>query len=800
MFPVHPPLRMRRLALLCLVCVSLVGCGGGGGDDGGGGGGGGGFTLGATTANFQALRNGAQPADVRIPITVTGSAVAVMGAAFVGQTPPSWLSVNIEGTGRNLTLVLQANNTFMNAGQYTSTVTIGSADSASNILSTQEVRITYDLVAGMVVSATPLNNSFVFGSSRTTQQVDVSIGAATGKSWTITSNVPWLSVPAGTQQGDANLALTLNGAATGTAPGGTAVAHLTVQNTAQSIDRHVITVNAQILAPLPVLSVNPVQLGGFTGLEALSQQVEVSLNTGTNVHPWTLTLDTAQSPGWVVSDVSAGSISETQHSTVTFGVGSAIGAPGNYSGNAHFDVTVAGQTFRTSIPITLKWHGQRLVPEQLGVAFSSFPSGLRPGTRTLRVAGSRGVNDAGWTAVSNQSWLTATPAGVTGGNLVLTANPMGLAADQLHVANVTLSSTSANIERDETIRVGLWVGSANPDPGIDVSLPAAPFAFAVNPVEPYAYLLIDGEIHVYNVYTGAELPTFTGGGAFVHGNAATSMDVSSDGSTLYVANGATAQVLTVNAATGNILGTYQSANQFGNPSDAEVRYSRANGYPVLWTPFGDSTVVMDLEAGAPVQQTRFGSPLFHNYENIRALMPDGSRLFTVRGATTSTSVSEFTTAFGVLGGRTLEINVAAGTSTGGGGFVRGMCVSNSGSHLYAHDLGTLGEVAIDVEPRPSPRVLPHPADTSVQALDCHWNGRLYVGISTFSVPQDNVLVFDAAGNNVDSFLSGPDDTGTVVGYLKLSGDGRRVISSHVISGTVSNPNPTFSVNFYDVPP
>jgi hypothetical protein len=802
MLPVHPTRRMARVALVCLVLLSLAACGGGGGDDGGSGGGDrGGFTLGATTATFGALRNRAQPADVRIPITVTGSAVAAIGAAFIGQTPPPWLFVNIEGTGRNLTLVLRATDTSLNAGRYTSTVTIGSADQAGTVLTTREVQITYDVVIGMVVTATPQNTSFVFGSSLTTTQVNVSVGAP-GKSWTITSNQAWLPVPAGVQQGDANLALTLNGAGTGQAPGGTAVAQLIVQNTAEPIDRHVLTINAAIVPPLPIVSVTPVVLGGTTGLRPLSQQLNVSLDTGTNVHPWTLTLDTSQSPGWVASDVSAGNVSAVQHATVTLSAGSSIGAPGNYSGTAHFDVTVQNQTFRTSVPITLKWHGQRLVPEYAGIAFSSFPSGLRPATRTLSIRGSRGVSNVPWTAVSDQSWLSATQTGVTGGNLVLVANPAGLAADQLHLAQVTLSSTSAGIERNETVRVGLWIGSTNPV-NVDLSpLPSFPFAFAVNPVEPYAYVLYDGEVHVYNVYSGTEIDVFSGG--FEHSDGGTtfptSMDVSSDGSTLYVANGLTARVLAVNAATGNLLATWQSTNGFGIPSDSQLRYTRTNGYPVLWTPFGDqSTVVIDLEAGAPVQLTRTGFQLFQKFEPLRVLTPDGGRMFTIDSGSTTTSLSQFTTDFGVLGGRTLEINLANGSSTGTGGFVRELCISASGTRLYAHNMGSLQELAIDVEPPQSLREVPRPdpPNTSVQALDCNWNGRVYVGLSTFSAPQNNAFAIDSSGNDLGSFLNGPANSGIIVGQMGLSGDARRVISTHV---TPAMPLPAISLHFYDVPP
>ncbi len=185
-----------------------------------------------------------------------------------------------------------------------------------------------------------------------------------------------------------------------------------------------------------------------------------------------------------------------------------IGAAADYSATANFDVAVANQTFRTSVPITLKWHGQRLVPEQDGVAFSSFPSGLRPAARTLKVRSSRGLNGVAWTASSDQSWLTVTPSGVTGGDLVLTANAAGHPVDQLSVARVTLSSASPGIERSESIRVGLWVGSVDPA-NADAPLSIGPSAIAVNPVEPYAYALRGSVIHVFNVYTGTEITTFT---------------------------------------------------------------------------------------------------------------------------------------------------------------------------------------------------------------------------------------------------------------------------------------------------
>lgn len=787
----------RRIALftpVLLLTIALSACGGGGGEGGSGStGGSGGFTLAATSASFKVLRFDQPPDDTHIGLRVTGDAVAAVGAAFVNQVPPSWLFVDIEGTSPNFTLVLGIIDTALAPGHYTSTVTVGTADRNNNVLTSREVQISYDVIDPITVSATPQANSFVFGSSRTTQEITVTIGAP-GKSWTITSNQPWLPAPSGTQQGSRTLTLTLNGAATGQAPGGTATAQLVFQNTAEPVDRRVVDITAAIAPPRPIVSVNPVVLGGTTGLDGISQALDVSLDTGTNAYPWTLTFDTPQSPSWVVSDVSTGSIAGTQHATVTLSAGPAVGAAGNYTATANFDVVVANQTFRTGVPVTMKWHGQRLVPDRDGVAFTSFPSRAQPAAQTIKVRGSRGMNDIPWTATSNQDWLSVTASGVTGGDLTLSANPAGLATDTVHIAEVTLASTSSAIERNEKIRVGIWVGAVDP---VNTSAPVADHSYGieVNPIAPLAYALFGGAVHVYNMYSGAEINTIISGIPSGEG----SLAVSSDGSTLYVANIATARVLLFDAATGNSITSYQSVNKTGIPSDSKLLYTRTNGYPLLFTPFGTTkSVVYDLETGSPIDFSSRGISAFTSFQDLRAVSPDGSRLFDIDDGSSSDSVDETRLTFGVVGGRTLQTGRGSTflLMSGGNGFFREMCVSASGTRLYATNY-SMQEIDLSTDPPRWLREVPHPAQTSVNAVECNWNGRVYVGLSRLSTPGDNALVLDPAGNDIGTFANGPADSGLVVEQMRLSGDSRRMVSTHVQSGT---PNPIITLQFYEVPP
>jgi hypothetical protein len=110
--------------------------------------------------------------------------------------------------------------------------------------------------------------------------------------------------------------------------------------------------------------------------------------------------------------------------------------------------------------------------------------------------------------VSSKSWLSVSPSGVTGGALTLTASPSGQPTDSTQSATVTVSSSDTSAENTETIRVGLYVGSAAPT---DLSLSVAALTLAASPVEPIAFVANGGtDVTGYNVYIGAADRTFVG--------------------------------------------------------------------------------------------------------------------------------------------------------------------------------------------------------------------------------------------------------------------------------------------------
>ncbi len=156
------------------------------------------------------------------------------------------------------------------------------------------------------------------------------------------------------------------------------------------------------------------------------------------------------------------------------------------------------------------------------------------------------------------------------------------------------------------------------------------------------------------------------------------MELSSDGGKLFIANGRTARVLALNAATGAVIHTYQLIAPFGLPLDSALRYGRTNGYPVLWTPFGDlATQVIDLETDTPVQLTQHWSlVVLERFDADSG--PDARRCAPLHDGgwdAHRTTLPERTTAFGVLGGRTLEVNPTNAEFRAGSAGLPGRCAS-----------------------------------------------------------------------------------------------------------------------------
>jgi hypothetical protein len=787
----------RSVAVLVFACV-LNACGGGGGGDGGSGGGSGGgggsstgaFTIDKTSASFTALKDLQRPSGQSIALTITGTGVAQVGAAFpASQGVPQWLIVNINGTAPNFTVFLDISTTSMAPGHYTATLLLGTADAGNNVLQSKEVAVSYDVQASITAGLSVTDTQLVFGSSVTSVPATLNIDAP-GKTYTVTTFSPLLTgIPAGTQTGSQNLNLNFDASTLGL---GSTSAHITVQNTAIPLDRRELDIRVTLVAPTPALSVIAAVFGGTDGLSTTkTQDVDVSIDTGTNTYPWTLTLSDTQTLGWLESTAVSGLLGGAQHAAFTLGMDRSRVHPGHYTGLARFAVTVKGMVFTSDIPVTLNWESHRLYPMYDGVALSKFPSRQRL-TRTIRIASSR--NEAGipWAATSDASWLHVTASGTTDDpGVQLTADPNDATAqsDAVNVATVALTSTEETIERSETIRVGFWKSAADPT-DLDVTLPARSTGLAVNPVEPYAYAADDaGNVRVFNIYTGDPVMTIPPSFPGAHVDAIT---VSSDGQLLFLGDESGRQTFARNAATGAATGAIYQTNGISPHTFTPngLVYTRPNGHPILWTAIGE---VFDLEKGTPLQLLFNGTHLFPGdlSDQRRTVSPDSSMLVQTSSIGTTGSLDRYTQRFTVLAERGMEFRQTGASGSGGGQEGWDMCINGSGTRLVSLASTRLFRTDTPFQLTALPG-LETPAG-SATAVACTWDDRIYVGLTFQSTGPNNLFIFDSTGNQTGMGLSGPDESFRYARQLSVSSDLTRTITTQIQGAQIT------SLSLYNVP-
>jgi hypothetical protein len=96
-----------------------------------------------------------------------------------------------------------------------------------------------------------------------------------------------------------------------------------------------------------------------------------------------------------------------------------------------------------------------------------------------------------------------TGSGVTGGSLVLTANPAGLPLGATQFANVTITSPDATVENQQTIRVGLFLSNTVP---VSTGVVIVANNLPTSPVEPIVAIGANStSVGIYDVNSGALL-------------------------------------------------------------------------------------------------------------------------------------------------------------------------------------------------------------------------------------------------------------------------------------------------------
>jgi hypothetical protein len=725
----------------------LSACGGGGSSGGSGSGGeqpSGAFTISATSATFSARQNGAVPSSQSLTIQVTGPNVAYVGAAYTGgQTRPSWLGVNITGSGTTFDLVLSIISTDQAPGQYSSTFQVGTATSSDAILKYQSVTVTYTVTAQVTITTQPYSATFTYGGDTNSASAPVAVSAQ-GLQWTSASDSSWLTVPAGQQSGTGTLQVVVNAA--GLSPG-TYQGHVTVTDAADATNSATLAFSVAVQAPMLTATQTSVVLGGADGLSTSTpQNITFALSTGTAAYPFTITLQTDGGGSWLTSNVASGTVSAAGTEIQVSGNRTSV-IGGTYSGTVQIAATVGGLVLTGEVPVTFNVEANRIVVGAAGVGFSSSPAGSVL-TRDVTVFSTLGLTNVPWQASSDQSWLTVTPSGATGGAITLTASTSGLSTDTRYFANVMVTSPDTSVENQQTIRVGLYVSSTAPT---DVSHSVAEQFVAASPVEPIVFVSDRGtDVTGYNVYTGAVVRAFTGVAA-----QAGPMVVSGDGRYLFVYDATNLQVTELDATSGSVLQQFPSPGSTGGP----LGYVRPNGYPMLITP---STEAYDLATDTeyPLSGPASAILLEASPDNAK-LVDDGGTVYSiVRSA---------------LNGGELEFTELFNTGNAQGAEGQG-CISADGQTAYTASGYPYNFYGASLATKQTTQVLP--AEAYPNSIACVWNGLIVGGVSGYYDPTDVYVYYGPTGvllAQLDSSSLGSYRSLAARG-LAISADGTRMVT------------------------
>lgn len=762
---------------VCMLLLGLLSACGGGGGDGGQPPPNGAFTLSATSLNFTARQNDVAPASQQITVTLTGSGAAYAGAAYAnGQTPPDWIGFSMNGSGSTYQLVVSIKSTQMAPGTYTTTFGVGTADSSGKVLQSQNVTVTLTVKdAQIAATATPNSPSYTFtyGASTATNSFSVVVSGAGGLNWTASSDEPWLTVPTGAQAGNSQIPATVN--VTGLMPG-TYQGHVVVVDGSDSANTASVAVSITVQWPVLTVSQTSITLGGPDGLTPTTPQgLTFSLNTGTSAYGYIVNLSTTTGGYWLSANNTTGTVSAAGTTVLLSGTTNVTS--GTYIGQVTV-TAVVGQVSVTSapIPITFNLEANRIVVGAAGVGFSSTGSGSVL-TRAVTVFSALGRTNTPWRASADQSWLSVTGSGVTGGAITLTANPSGL-TDGTYFANVDVSSSDPTVENQETIRVGLYVSGATVT---DLSLSTSVYFLAASPVEPIVFINSGGtSVTGYNVFTGTVDRTFP---AVV--TTAGVMVVSADGQRLYVCDQANSDVVELDASSGALIHTYDDTAVGYRDSPSAMAYVRPNGHSMIITPSSRS---YDVTTHTLYQSPYFESELPDSY-SLEA-SPDNSKVTTDGGAV-----------FGIfrsaLNGGTFNTShyFSASTAQGAPGQA---CISADGQTLYTASGAPYNFYGTSMTTQQGTQVLP--GETYPNSIACGWNGLVVGGASDYNAFTDVFVYNGVTGVQLAVIDSSSAANGRYLlnRGLVLSADDTRLITAVAAgAGVMSGGN---EVRFQTLPP
>nr|WP_324258281.1 hypothetical protein [Cellvibrio fontiphilus] len=698
---------------------------------------------------------------------------------FTGDAQTQWMAStdlpgvsidNAQGTGSGK-LIYRIHPTLLSEGTYTGRITLVDRNDFSNISHHNlkilvEAPISFSELARTRVQELPAN-PVVYGSDNLQRSLELPFTAGNHTQWASVSNVNWLTTTNVVGTGSDTLQLQINA---GGLPIGTYPAELRLED--QLNPQNQVTLNLTLVVAPPTLTVSSenILLGGTDGLGSPQGKLGFSINTGVNGYNYSVSAQTEANGDWLTIATGSGPGTAINSGIVT-GAGVNLDlAPlatlvaGTHTANLALRVEVGNEVLTRNVAVTLNKEASRLVASNVGVAFTSAPS-RSVLTRRLKINSSIGRNDIPWTAVSSQPWLSVTSSGVTGGNLVLTANKGSLPLGT-HIAEVRVSSAAA--ENEEVIRVGFTLLAADPT-DVNINLESAltlsdaltgtsRYGIVADPVEPLVYIGLGTKISVYNQFSGALVRSLMPAVGSI-----ASMAISQDGTRLYVHDPVNLKVFELSSETGGVIHSFAVVPSQWSSSHANLMpgYFRPNARPLL---FMGGTRIFDLKSGEQVSvQGGYDSYFYSTSTNQNPNWVagyDGSLM------------EYFYSALGGGNGKlTATIKSSVSYAQGRAGQA---CVDAAGTRVYTasgapYEFSGVGIVSQTLEQS-------LPGTSYPNSIVCGWNGVLVGGAGAYYNAEDIFVYNTVTGQNLGNYSSSTEN-----GYrylldrsLALSGDNQRL--------------------------
>lgn len=712
----------------------------------------------STTVRVVSVDSNSNPIDIvdaNVSFTVTAK-LGVSGSSALtfnmvdGGTAPAAQSVGLVGDSINWTAtaseawvqLANASGTapgsasvgidpsMLSVGTHTATVTF--SDSSSTDTVTLNVTLNVLPQLGIVGGPTLAFNMVTGGQAPQDQSVSLT---GNGLSWNAAASASWIQLGSTSGTAPSNVTIGINPAGLAA---GTYTATVTFTDSA-NIQSQTLNITLNIQAQLGISGSTALSFKMIhSGLAPLDQTVSLSGN-GVN---WLAT----PSETWIV----LGSTSGTAAGNVSVGVDTSTLAAGIHTATVEFSDSLSLQSVTLNIELRIEPH--KLSVEDNGFALASMP-GLSILSTSVSVTENASVTTP-WAASSSASWLSVTASGDTGNDLSISANPSGLATDTLHYATVTLTSSDTTIANSETIRVGLWVGSTDPNPTDSLALSYS--EITADPIRPYVYMHNQGTaIEVYNVHTATRVTTINNVAAQLG-----DMEVSSDGTTLYATDQANFAIVPVNLDTM----TAGTAWNLSGSGTLRLAYGRVDTKGLV---FASNGAVYDEGTGSPLTTT------ISTVRSVLNVSQNGKKLCGINTGISAYTVACSTLAYSDLGSGTLSMT-NTGSVSGPGGNARDVALLRDGSRVYVASGAPYNFIGFDTSTMKQDQTLT--ADAYPNSVEISADNRVYGGISSSYGPLDT-WIYATDGVLQSSYYQSAYAKQIRDRQLVVSGDGLRMVVS-----------------------